>query len=346
MPLTSAQKSKLYRERKKKRLGEEYVKAESAKRRERRSKRKQPVSKKIPITDADKTLKQYCDNADRVYKGLTNKKINDIDDFKLFEDTERALNYILTSEWSDNTKKSYLVSLAMVLKILKDKETSKIYLDASVKLGEKINNKIDENKLTDKEKMNWIDQKSLSKVYKSIVDPQAKALIGLYTLIPPRRRGLAVYLTLTTAKELKKNKENNKNWLVVNKSNLPNRIVMRKYKTHKTYGEYVIKLTGRALKPLRDILKVHIIANEINHNDPVFPTPSGLYHQPANMSNTLTTIFRNSIGKELTFNLLRHIKITDFLSMPRSIKCKKTLAKQMGHSVNIQAKYQRIVVGT
>ena len=340
MVLTSAQKSKLYRERKKKKLGDEYVKAESKKRQERRM-RKPRVSKKTPVPEADKTLKQYCDNVDRIYKSLTNKNINEVDDFKLFRDTGKTLEHIMNSQWSDNTKKSYLVSLAMVLKLLKY-DAYKFYLETSVKLGEKINKKIDENKLTEKEKKNWIDQKSLSNVYKSITDPQGRALVGLYTLIPPRRRGLAVYLTLTTAKGLKKNKENNKNWLIVNKSNMPNRIVMRKYKTHKTYGEYVIKLTGRRLKPLRDILKTHIITNEIKQNDPVFPTPSGLYHQPANMSNALTEIFKNTIGREITFNLLRHIKISDFLSKPRSIAERKTLAKQMGHSIDIQSKYQRI----
>jgi hypothetical protein len=104
----------------------------------------------------------------------------------------------------------------------------------------------------------------------------------------------------------------------------------------------VIKLTGRRLKPLRDILKTHIITNEIKQNEAVFPTSRGLYHHPANMSNALTEIFKNTIGREITFNLLRHIKISDFLSKPRSIAERKALAKQMGHSIDIQSKYQRI----
>ena len=63
-----------------------------------------------------------------------------------------------------------------------------------------------------------------------------------------------------------------------------------------------------------------------------------------NMSAHIQRIFKRAIGKEITFNLLRHIKITYFyMQGQKSLNQKKALAKQMGHDVKTQASYVRII---
>jgi hypothetical protein len=295
---------------------------------------------------------QQFDDLERVYTAMTNKKFKcKPKEFELFHDTKRVIHTIENNDkWpAINTKKKYYSSLSGILNYLDGyEEAYKVYSSKSTKKFLKAKKIGGDNKLKPKEKANWVDQKTVSNAYKSkgITTHYDRALLGLFTLIPPRRRLLAVRLTLTTTPEFKKMKKEEKeknNWLFASNTGIPNRIMMYRYKTDWAYGPYRIPLTGQANKTLRDLLKTHIRKNEIKQGEPVFYTTDGGYMDGENMSNYIQKVFKKAIGKEISFNLLRHIKITYYLQTQKSENQKEELAEQMGHDVKTQATYVRIL---
>jgi len=257
------------------------------------------------------------------------------EDFKAFLEVKETLEAL--KGYKKSTQKKYIHSVR--LKVKDNEEAYNEYTKAYNLLSEELNKEQGDNKLTAEEVKNWVHIDVLTHLYKQVKDPRAKALIALYTLIPPRRRGMAVSLTLANSKISK----GNLNYLVVNKSLLPSKIILNNYKTSETYGQYIINLTGRTNKILRDILKNHIVENKIEYNKPVFPNTKGDYMKPDNMSLEFKNIFKTLVNKDITFNLVRHIWISYFLSTPTTINEKKDLALKMGHSVAVQDTYKRIL---
>jgi len=291
------------------------------------------------ITEA--SHKQQTANIGRLYKYMTKEPFKCTpDQFAIFKDTLRVINAIETNpKWKKaNTINQYKQDLASILKYLHGYEDAyNVYSKASTLGRKEITLVQDDLKLTDKERKNFVRWSELKKTSKSNkLNTYEKALIGLYTLLPPRRRELSQLLTLTDREhKLKKNL----NYLILDKKNNPKKIIMNKYKTFKSYGPYEIKLP----KQLKMLLRNHIEENGIQVGKPVFHIKDkNKYHQGSNMSSKIQTILKKSTDKRISFNILRHSKIQDFLSTPKSINRKKTLAKKMGHDIMTQARYDRI----
>lgn len=276
----------------------------------------------------------------RLYKYMTGEHFKCTPaQFEIFKDTKRVINAIETNpKWkAKNTKNKYFEHLSSVIKYLNGyDETYRQYSQASIKGRKKIQADEDELKLTEKERENFVQWKVLQKASNNNkLNEYQKALVGLYTLIPPRRREMARLLTLTdTEKKLDKKL----NYLVIDKNSNPKKILLQKYKTAKTYGTYEMKLPAK----LKTLLKNHIRENELKPGEIVFYTSKDKYHQGSNFSNMIQKIFKLATGKQVSFNLMRHSKIQDYLSAKRSIAARKKLAKQMGHDIGTQARYDRI----
>lgn len=335
MPLTSAQKSQRYRDKKIRTMGIKFKEDENRKRRERRARLKK---------EKKKMKTQQVQAVERIYKYITNEEFKG--DLSLFKNTVRVMKAINNNpSWKKpNTRNKYLENLASVLNGNQDYEKAyKFYSKKSTQGRKNITDNENDNKLSESEKKNWVEQNIINNAYKSANSTYDKALIALYSLIPPRRRGLAVWLTLSKTKDFKKiTNKNGHNWLLVSARGLPYKIVMYRYKTFKTYGVYTINLRGKTNKPLRDILKSHINQNRIEQGKPIFYNNKGDYLEPSNMSAYIQNTFNYILGKSISFNLLRHIKITDFYKTPKSINEKKKLAEKMGHDIGTQAKYARV----
>ena len=338
MPLTSAQKSQRYRDKKIRTLGDKFRETENRKRRERRAKAKKPREEK------QHTATQQEQSIARLYKYITGQEFKN--DYSIFKNHVMIMKALVTNpEWkTPNTINKYLENLSSVLKNMNGYENAYMYYSmVSTEVRKRITEQDNNNKLSEAEKNNWVSQDTINKAYTRAGTAYDKALMAIYTLIPPRRRDLSVKLTLSNTKDFKKIKnKDDYNWLLVSAKGMPYKIVMYRYKTFKTYGVYTITLRGSIHKQLRNILKKHVQMNNIPQGGAVFYNNNGGYLEPSNMSKYIQKIFNDTIGKPISFNLLRHIRITEFYKTPTSINQKKELAFQMGHDVSTQAKYVRL----
>jgi len=153
--------------------------------------------------------------------------------------------------------------------------------------------------------------------------PKAKCVVGLFTLIDPRRSSLLkLYLG-----PLKNDKEGeNQNELLLNKK----KIFLRNYKTSKFYGEQTIELPQKLVRCLRSYVKQF----DIRKGEPVFYT--------SNHSNLLKQSFKKAGLPHVTANLLRHSRISEMYQNNTSVYDKEQLAKSMGHSIGVQSFYNKI----
>jgi len=182
------------------------------------------------------------------------------------------------------------------------------------------------NELSPKEEQHlkaWsIYEQSFSKIDMNEF-PKAKCVVGLFTLIDPRRSSLLkLYLG-----PLKNDKEGeNQNELLLNKK----KIILRNYKTSKFYGEQPIELPQKLVRCLRSYVKQF----DIRKGEPVFYT--------SNHSNLLKQSFKKAGLPHVTANLLRHSRISEMYQNNTSVYDKEQLAKSMGHSIGVQSFYNKI----
>ena len=292
------------------------------------------------VSFTPQTSKLNIDNVKRNYERMFNESFqcteSQLDEY---QDSKRVIDYVVNRDSrlkKLTSKRKYLESIGSVLlSIPKYKTVGRRYLDEAINLQKRIEVNTDHNKLSRKELMNWTDFKIVENAYKSDkLNPQEAALLGLYTLIPPRRRSFATFLTVIDKDE---KEDPDLNYLVIDGGN-PILLVLNNYKTSKTYGRVEIRLPSS----LKRLFRNHLQSSGLMSGNRVFQTSWGKPYQLTNLSNYLQNTFHKAIGSHISFNLLRHIYITHHLSTPRSLTYKKRLSSKMGHSIGQQLKYIRI----
>lgn len=357
MALTSSERSKKYRERKIAELGlEEYRRQQREQRQKYRNKqidRKDTVKPADQVINNDlkqqiyiekkKVLPKYTESShnthwgrvSRLYRLATGEPLNN--DFTVFKDTDKIMSLIETNpKWkTDKTKIAYVQSVASILKYLEGYDRAyQIYSDKSTKDNKEITEKAGDIIQSDKESENYINWNVLAKSADYKLNDYDKSLIGLYTLLPPKRLQIGQLLTLS---DNKTKHDKNYNYLVMNKQGKLSHIMLYKHKTQFHYPNVKIPLPKR----LKKLFKNHIKTNKIKVGQPVFPNRSGGYYN--NFSEVLTNTFGKIYDKTITINTLRHSYIINFLNKKRSPNQRKVLARQMLHSVSQQAMYDRFV---
>lgn len=247
-------------------------------------------------------------------------------DLNLFHDTDRVLDFINTYWSNPNTRQAYLQAISGLLRYVKGFEkVYSIYSNKSVDHRKKLT--YEDNKLlkSKKESKAWLDwDEIVESVDVSTLTSKERAIVGLYVLIPPRRIAMIKHLKLGDGNDT------NYNYLT------NDTIIMNNYKTSHLYGQYVINLPDK----LKQILRDYIIQYRINPNEHVFQTATGKPY-----SNYISTIFRNSFkkatGKPITQQILRHIYVSHRMKEDLDLNDKIEIAKSLGHSVSMFAKYNR-----
>ena len=292
------------------------------------------------VSFTPQTSKLNIDNVKRNYERMFNDSFqcteSQLDEY---QDSKRVIDYVVNRDSrlkKLTSKRKYLESIGSVLlSIPKYKSVGRTYLDEAIQLQKRIEINTDYNSLSRRERLNWTDFKVVENAYKSsAINPKEAALLGLYTLIPPRRRSFATFLTVIDKDE---KEDPDLNYLVLDGRN-PILLVLNNYKTSKTYGRVEIRLPSS----LKRLFRNHLKESKLVSGDRVFKTTWGKPYQLTNLSNYLQNTFNKATGNYISFNLLRHIYITHHLSTPRSLKYKKLLASRMGHSIGQQLKYIRI----
>ena len=198
------------------------------------------------------------------------------------KDTDKVIAFINKQYKTPNSRNSQIQAIASILQVLPEyKDEYTFYSKFSTKERQKITKEAEKNLTTDKESANILAWDGLKDLYKNEkMIPEHRALIALYTLIPPRRIQDMQLLTIT---DTEVNTNPNLNYLVV-KRGIPTKLIFNEYKTRQTYGIQSFDIA----KDLADVLKPYI--KDKKPGDPVFNTKNNKHIK--NFSEFVNNIFK------------------------------------------------------
>jgi hypothetical protein len=272
-----------------------------------------------PRTIKKDTARQHLKRVINIYERLYKKPFDY--DLDFLNDKKAIVNFIEKSYNTQSSRKSQLVSiLAVLFGVPKYEELHGHYLKLTQVKSDLIERERGENKLNSKEQKNIIAWEIISNSYKKADNLKDKALMAVYTLLPPRRADYSIM-------KLGEDSDNNFNYLSNGK------FIFNNYKTSKTYGKQVIRIPNKLSK----ILTAYIETYNIKKGDYLFGTREKKLYK--NFSPIVSRTFRKYTGKSLNINLLRHLFITDYLKKKRTVNQKKNIAMIMAHSLEEQQKY-------
>lgn len=359
MPLTNQQIVKNYRNRQRATLGDaEFKRIQAAAKKKYRDSKKPSIvlgdecdtllnkifdKKKRALAKKGKTIslesfkKNTWANLKKIYQRMNGEPWDCIDTDWLKKDADENIAFIKKIYPKENTFITYVSSFASVTGVLgvSFKKSYQKYSDVSSRDRRDKDVVDNDNIMTESEKEKMIPYKELKNLYKhpDLTDRE-RALISIYTMIPPRRNQFSQFLTLKKSED---ELVDGLNYLIVDDKNNPQKIIMKKYKTFKQYGIFEFSLAKT--NKLNEVLKKYITSADLKDGDLLFPNKKGSIQK--NISAEITKAFLRASGKPITVNIIRHIFISKFLEKRRTIEEKNNLARLMGHSRNVQESYMR-----
>ena len=234
-----------------------------------------------------KTNTQYLSKLRTVYKLLFNTKINEsiidelqklmdgktynqgiINHIQFFKNINKIINVIKNKYTNKNTLSSYINAITSILSRVREyfpKEYDKI-AQINIDLSKAYQRERDTNDAPDKVINNLIsfDDNYIDKLLNGITNINDKALIAVYTLIPPRR--VMDYQLMRIADKVDITKlDKNFNYIIL-KNNIPDYFLFLNHKTKKTQQEPKITIPTK----LAEILYAYIQGNDIIKKDFLF----------------------------------------------------------------------------
>ena len=255
------------------------------------------------------------------------KKIDPNWSFELFKDTKRVLKFIDSNWINQNTKQAYYQALAGITRYIKGFESAyKIYSETSIKNRKELTHEQNKLQKSTKEGALWVDWSELE-VASEVdgLDVRERAMIALYTLIPPRRLSLIKYLVRGTGNDMKYNYLDG------------DKIILNNYKTYNKYGTYTIELPEK----LQKIINQYITEYDIKNGDVVFCNSKGKVYSNY-ISTVLSKAFQKAVGKQITQQILRHSYVSHRLKEQLNLNDKIEIARSLGHSISMFERYNRL----
>lgn len=238
-------------------------------------------------------------------------------------------------------RKTILASIIVLLDNGKENEVVDTFREKMMTDVKQAEDEVKEQKLTDKQKENWLSWDEIEKIYYDL-DKETKGLwkienlkhsakmrlqdfvlLSCLMLIPPRRS-----LDWSDFK-IKNIDEDKDNYI------LKDKLVFNSYKTKKYYGKQTVDIKN---SPLKKILNDWI---KVQDGDYLFTDTKGNYLSPTKLTFRLYSLFKEK-GKKISTSMLRHIFITDKVlpNIPKLTELEKQ-ATDMGHSLSEQMKYKK-----
>lgn len=295
------------------------------------------------------TFKRYLDRVQfirRLYYNIDNPKIKVYNDFDFLRDSDKILKIIKDNSPNSNTYSTTINAISATLGRLKNYQDiyKQVYmpLNTTIAIQKKEEQKNKENNLNDDEKQNYLPWNKIIKLETQVKQTQNNtneniAIFYLYTQIPPRR--VADYEALKIAID---NKDfvpkKSENYVLLNqKINKVEKIILNKYKTSKKYKQFVVEQVPTKLS---DSIINLITEKNYQPNDFLFQNEKGKRYGQG-FSSRIKRVFVDSANKGITANILRHSYISHALKGKVSLLKKEQIANAMGHSVAMQAEYER-----
>jgi len=256
-------------------------------------------------------------------KELPSALTHDNMDF-LSKSKEKIISVIYINYNKLNTILSYLSTIKFVTKQLNMKEAYDYYTILFDKLKLEQTELLDKNVMTNAQKSKYIPWSKVLDIDINHLSQSQQLLYKLYTDVPPRR--IMDYQLLKYT--IKSNPSIDFNWIVF-KNSLPNKIIINKFKTVKTYGSYVFDIPTK-------LAKQWCLYTNYRDDHYVFPNRINTSLSQGQFSKLVVKVFG------LTLNDLRHISITDFMNKKRSIDDIKKRAFAMGTSKEELERYNKV----
>ncbi len=285
-----------------------------------------------------------------VYKQYTDNKDPNCGakDFEWLNDADKIIKFILSKKYKRQRKAkdgsmnydpstliTHLQNMATVTSVLKGFEQSwKSFGEKSTELRNAEKDRAMDNQFKKKELAKFVPWKNLEAAYTKTNNNYYKAVMAVYTLIPPRRVEAMQRLTVRPAGQGWAEKSDTNYYYPKKKQ-----IVLNKYKTFKKYKRWILKVPPKLATILNKWIKEH----EIEPGQPVFPKDSGGYYAKGAFGGQIKNAFASVGYKNIGVNVLRHSKISDFYTKKNlSENMKRDLGLQMGHDVATQGLYNRL----
>lgn len=288
---------------------------------------KQLKSNRPNITDS--TLKTYKSILLNLYKKM--RASGDMMEF--FENNISKIQDFLKDDKQNvrKTKYAVLVSLFSHKKDLKGMEKLR---ESMLKDANEYNASLREQQMTEKQKENWISQDEVKKLWSEMYKrsyPLFKkhkltkanynellllVMFSLYVLNPPRRSQDYSLMKIRNYNKEDENYYDGKNF------------VFQHYKTSKTYGDQIVKVSYK----LNSMLKLWMKANP---HDCLLSTFEGRCISVSRM----TLLFNRIFGKNVSTSMLRHIFLTDKYKDIPALNELDATAEAMAHSTKQALEY-------
>jgi hypothetical protein len=299
--------------------------------------------KSVKAFTQNKTLKKmtivnYLKTVMRIKDAMHGPDENDKSNINFLKKDQQVIDFIYgDNKWkTPNSKRTQIIAICSILSELPEFANSyKIYVKLLMEKREELSETVSENRISEKEEINYMNWGDVKQILKGVTDSRDRALIALYTLLPPRRVediSLIIISPAITSPAI----TSHNTLHISDEEGESNYILYKIYKTAKVYGDQKIDIND-----IVQIFKQYIKDYNIKPGDFLFATKKQTQYK--NFSKYVTSVFKKYVkDKKITVNMLRHSFISNYLSTKRTIKQKKKIAVMMGHSIDTQATYNRL----
>ena len=304
----------------------------------------------MKVEDEILKIRKIKENSLKAYmiilKKLNDNKAVDNLDFLLKKDNVMKL----IDEKALTTRRNYLGAILVALPIVPEsEEVLDFYKDKLSKVNEQYSDKIATHEKSESQEKNWSTLDELKDVYleykkqikkdkylqKEKLDSKEfnyltnYLIVSLYTLMPPIRLD---YIMKVIDKE---SDDDNKHNFLLNKSRNTKMFIINEYKSSKSYGKIKLKIPSE----LNSIINLYLKFHKDKDNFILNSRGSGVTAN--NLGKMITNAFSKYINKKITLNLLRHIYISENVTLAKDSDDSK-LANKMQHSTSTQQKYIKV----
>lgn len=284
---------------------------------------------------SDSSIKLYI----KSLKNLNDKK--EIKNFRFLTKTDDILNKL--KDYKPTTQRNSIIAIVSVLKALDNPLYSKYY-DIMINMTKSINEASKANEKTETQKTNWMKWEEVEKTFNKMRDELkllrkpneeeynnllATVVLGLYTLLPPRRNKDYTEMYITNVKDASKS-DASKNYLDLKKE----QFIFNVYKTAKKDGQLIIAVPTELLQLLKIYIKHHPLKAQMKDSLVPFLVSFNGHKLPENgITRILNKIFKKRVGS----SMLRHIYLSS--KYGNVLEQQKNDAEMMSHGMLTQKDY-------
>lgn len=294
------------------------------------------------------SIKLYIRNLEKLNNDAPLKNLNFL---KNLQDIESKL-----SNYKENTKRGYLISVCSALSADNNKSFKKVYGEYYKLLSSK-NNTLKEqeskNEMSSQQKKNWITWDDVADKFNELSDKVNSfknskeinehnynillqyIILALYFYKQPRRN--QDYYKMLVIKNYSPDLSIDENYLVYDNKEF----IFNIYKTSKKEGIQHEDIPETLMNSINIYFKYHplIRGKKIKTTDNI---PFLVYYNglPFNKVNSITIILNKTFGKSIGSSMLRHIYLSK--KYGHIIEEQKKDAEAMGHSIEQQKDYIKI----